>query len=203
MTKPTRILTVLAALCALGTSLPAATPVQVATVDFTRALEEYWKTQKKSGELYEQNRRAQEQVDEFQKAMAAVLEEVKKLQNDANDPLRNQEAKERILAEAQRKADDFQDRRERLQQFVENTQRGLDQERRLFMELMYGEINTVIRTIGQGKGANFIVDTSGRAVNGVSAILYADAAFDITDEVVAELNKSKPADFVPPKIPQQ
>jgi Skp family chaperone for outer membrane proteins len=77
MTKPTRIFTVLAALLAFGTSLPAAQPsVQVATIDLDRALNEYWKTQKKSGELMERNKSAQEQVDEVQKRMAGIADEV-------------------------------------------------------------------------------------------------------------------------------
>jgi outer membrane protein len=204
MTKPIRIFTVLAALLALGTSLPGATPsLQVVTIDLDRALNEYWKTQKKSGELMERNKSAQEQVDEVQKRMAGIADEVKKLQEEANNPALNQDAKDRFMGDAEKKTQEFQDMRERLGQFVENTQRGLDQDRKLFMELMYGEINTVVLNIGKGKGANFIVDTSGRTTSGVSSIIYADASFDITEEVIAELNKSKPADFVPPKLPSQ
>jgi outer membrane protein len=201
MTKPTRTLTVLAALLALGTSMPAAPTLQVATVDLDRALNEYWKTQKKSGEFMDRNKGAQEQVDDVQKRMAAIMEEAKKLQEEANNPALNKEAKDRIMADAEKKAQEFQNLRERLGQFVENTQRDLDRDRKLFMDLMYGEINTIVLNLAKTRGATFVVDTSGRTTSGVSSILYADPGFDITNDVIGELNKTKPADFVPPTLP--
>lgn len=203
MTKPIRIFTVLAALFALGTTLPAQTDVRVATIDLSRALDQYWKTQKKTGEFMESNNRAQEQVDDIQKRMAEIADEVKKLQEEANNPAINKDAKDRITGDAQKKFQEYRNMQERLAQFVENTQRALDDERKLFMELMFGEINNVVQSIGKARGANFIVDTSGRTTSGMSSILFADPAFDITDAVVAELNKSKPADFTPPAPPSQ
>ena len=38
---------------------------------------------------------------------------------------------------------------------------------------------------------------------GISSILYADPGYDITDAVIAELNKSKPEGWVAPEIPTQ
>jgi outer membrane protein len=198
MKKPIHLFTVLTALFALGTTiLPAAPNIQLVTVDLSRALNEYWKTQKKSGEFVEKNKSAQEQVDEVQKRMAAILEEGRKLVEDANNPALNEEAKNRIMGDAARKEQELQSMRERLGQFVENTERQLDQDRKLFMELMFGEINTVVQNIGRERGANVIIDTS------VRSVLYADPSFDITDAVITELNKSKPADFVPPAQPSK
>ena len=43
------------------------------------------------------------------------------------------------------------------------------------------------------KGATLVIDKSGPTVLGIPAVIYADSAYDITDEAMAEINKDRPA----------
>jgi len=91
--------------------------------------------------------------------------------------------------------------KEQVGQGIENAERQLGLQRRNITELMIGEIQTIVVEMGKARGSTFIIDISGRTMNGVSSILYADPGFDITDAVIAKLNESKPADFKPPTPP--
>jgi outer membrane protein len=58
---------------------------------------------------------------------------------------------------------------------------------------MIEEISKVAVEIAKKKGATFLLDKSGPTLVGVSNILYFDPSLDITDEVMAEINKDRPA----------
>jgi len=58
---------------------------------------------------------------------------------------------------------------------------------------MVEEISKIAVDIAKKHGATILLDKSGPTLIGVSNVLYADAAYDITDEVAAEINKSRPA----------
>jgi len=201
MTKPIRIFSFLAALLAVGTSLPAQSTLKVATVDLNRAYAEYWKTQEKMGKLIERGNDAQEQINDMQKRIEAIANEGKQLQQDAGNTALNAEARTRIEGDAQKKFQEFQEMQERLRQFADNMERSIQQERKVFTELMLDEIREKVLAIAKERGANFVVDISGRTSNGVSSILYSDPGFDVTEAVIKVLNDSKPADFKAPTLP--
>jgi outer membrane protein len=203
MINPIRSLPLLLASLLAGLAVSASAAVNVATVDLNRAYAEYWKTQQQVGKWMERSTDAQEQADELQKRLEAIANEGKQLQQDAQNTALTEEARSRIAGDAQRKFQEFQEMQERLRQFADNTERQMQMERRNFTELMLQEIRTIVVNLAKDRGANFVVDVSGKTMNGVSSILYADPTFDVTDAVIAELNKSKPADFQPPALPAQ
>ena len=58
---------------------------------------------------------------------------------------------------------------------------------------MVEEITKIAVEIAKKKGATFLLDKSGPTLVGVSNVLYFDPSLDITDEVMAEINKDRPA----------
>ena len=85
------------------------------------------------------------------------------------------------------------------EQFVANAQRSLQLLERNYRDLMVDEITKVIEDFREAKGATLVLDTSGLSASGLPAVLYADAGYDITEEVITELNKSKPAETTTPE----
>jgi outer membrane protein len=58
---------------------------------------------------------------------------------------------------------------------------------------MIEEISKVAVDIAKKKGATFLLDKSGPTLVGVSNVLYYEPDLDITDEVMTEINKDRPA----------
>jgi outer membrane protein len=93
----------------------------------------------------------------------------------------------------QKKADEINQKRQEQQSFVQSTQRTLQQRFQTFKTLMIEEISKTAIDIAKTHGATFLLDKSGPTLVGVSNILYFQPDLDITDEVIAAINKDRPA----------
>ena len=76
---------------------------------------------------------------------------------------------------------------------MQNTRNTLQQRFQTFKTLMIEEITKTATDIAKKKGATLLLDKSGPTLVGVSNVLYFDPSLDITDEVMAEINKDRPA----------
>jgi len=70
---------------------------------------------------------------------------------------------------------------------------------------MLEEIGKIATDVAKRKGATLLLDKAGPTLIGVSNVIYADAAYEITDEVMKEINKdrqaSAPASAAPAAAP--
>jgi len=57
---------------------------------------------------------------------------------------------------------------------------------------MIEEISKVAVDVAKRKGATLLIDKSGPSLIGVSNVVYSDAGYDITDDVLKEINKDRP-----------
>jgi Skp family chaperone for outer membrane proteins len=55
------------------------------------------------------------------------------------------------------------------------------------------EINKVIGDKVKAAGYDIVLDKSGQSLNAVGVVIFSRDSFDFTNDVVTELNKSKPA----------
>jgi outer membrane protein len=58
---------------------------------------------------------------------------------------------------------------------------------------MLEEISKIAAEVAKRKGATLLLDKAGPTAIGISNIIFADPGFDITDEVMKEANKDRPA----------
>jgi outer membrane protein len=58
---------------------------------------------------------------------------------------------------------------------------------------MLEEIGKIASDVAKRKGATLLFDKAGPSLIGVSNIIYSDSAYDITDDVMKEINKDRPA----------
>nr|MBP6508804.1 OmpH family outer membrane protein [Opitutaceae bacterium] len=77
--------------------------------------------------------------------------------------------------------------------FEQNTQRSLQGRIRTFRDLMFEEIGKIATDVAKRKGAGLLLDKSGPSLLGIPGVVYSDSALDITDEVMKEINKDRPA----------
>jgi outer membrane protein len=58
---------------------------------------------------------------------------------------------------------------------------------------MLEEISKVAAEVAKRKGATLLFDKAGPTAIGISNVIFADPGFDITDDVMKEVNKDRPA----------
>ena len=198
MKKPIQSILAVAAIALSALSTHAQTAPKILVVDLAKIFDNHYKTQEQQAKLQADEAKAQDQLAQITKEGNALVEQFKDLDEQSKNPTATAEAKAKAQGEAQKKYDEIQQKRSEQNSFVQNTQSTLRQRFQTFKTLMIEEISKVAVEIAKKKGATFLLDKSGPTLVGVSNILYFDPSLDITDEVMAEINKDRPAVTPPP-----
>jgi outer membrane protein len=193
MKKSIQSLVAIAALALTTLTAQAQSSPKILVVDLGKLFDSHWKTQEQVAKLKADGTKAQDQVAALQKDGNALVEQFKELDEQSKNPTATTEAKAKAQADAQKKYDEIQQKRSELSSFAQNAQSTLRQRFESFKTLMLEEIIKVATDIAKKHGATFLLDKSGPTAVGVSNILYFDPSLDITEEVMAELNKDRPA----------
>lgn len=192
------ILAVIAAAVLGGAALTASAQpsAKILVVDMAKLLDSHYKTEEQNVKLRGDEQKAQEQIDELNKEGNTLVEEYKASVEKAKNPALSSDAKTKAESEAQSKLEEIQKKQNQVQSFRNQTQRAFQQRIKTFRDLMLEEIGKIATDIAKKKGATLLLDKSGPSLIGISSIVYYDEAYDITEEVLKEINKSRPAGSV-------
>jgi outer membrane protein len=188
-----RTLLTLGALAAGSASLLAQPAVKLVVVDMAKAYDSYYKSEEGNAKLRDAEQKAQEQVEELNKQGQVLVDEYKELMEQSKNAVLTPDARAKAEGEAQKKMQDIQRKQGEVQTFTTNTQRSLQQRVKIQRDLLLEEINKVVTDLAKRKGATLVIDKSGPTLFGIPSLLYCDPAYEITDEVIKEVNKDKPA----------
>jgi len=197
MSKPIAIIALAGLFLASSLSSPAADlpPVKLVTVDVIKVLANYWKRQNSESQIQEIAKAAQD----FLQKEGEALDEIKKTLDDAMEQGRNsalsEDGKKRAMADAERIYGQLQEKARQADQVKENKEREIMQRRSTDNQMFYNEIRDAVLEIAKDRGATVVLDISSRSTTGVNTIMYSDAGFDVTEEVITKLNRTMPSDF--------
>lgn len=193
MNKLIRTLLTLAAFGTGSTALLAQPALKLITVDIGKVFDGHYKSEENNLKFKDAEQKAREQAEELRKQGQTMVDEYKELDEQAKNTLLNAEARTKAQQAAQKKMEEIQRKQADLQSFLQNTQTSLGQRIANFREILLEEITKTVNEIAKRKGATLVVDKSGPSAWRIPVVLYTDPAYDITDEVIAEVNKDRPA----------
>lgn len=174
-------------------SLQAQALLKVVVVDMAKVYDTHYKTEEANAKFNDAAQRAQEQLEKLNQDLQKKVEDYKALVEQSKSPLANDQARAKANEDAQRAMQDIQNLQNEAQNFRNNTQRSLQQRAKNHRDLIMDEIMKVVNDISRAKGATLVLDKSGPSILGIPVVLYSDPSYDITDEVVKEVNKDRPA----------
>ncbi len=193
MKKSLQTLLALAAF-GLSTLVAQAQPApKILTVDMAKLFDGHYKTEDQIAKLRADEQKYQEELERLNKEGNAMVEKYKDLADQVKNPAATAEAKAKATADAERLGEDIRRKKAEVDQFQGNARNSLMQRKQTFRDLIIEEISKVAVDIAKRKGATLLIDKAGQTATGISNILYSDAAYDITDEVMTEINKDRPA----------
>lgn len=198
MKKMIRTLLTLAAFATGSTALLAQPAVKLITVDIGKVFDGHYKSEENNLKFRDAQQKAQEQAEELRKQGQTMVDEYKELVEQTKNTLLNAEARAKTEQAAQKKMEEIQRKQADLQSFLQNTRNSLDQRITNFRDLLLEEITKTVNEIAKRKGATLVLDKSGPSAFRIPVVLFADPAFDITEEVIAEVNKDRPAPAAKP-----
>jgi outer membrane protein len=194
MNKSIRSLVALAAVAAFAVVARAQPAVKILVVDMAKIYDNHYKTADFNARLQADDQKAQEEVERMNKEGNAIVDEYKSLEEQANkNPLASAEAKSKAQGDAQKKLEQIQEKKNEIGSFIQNTRNTLQQRLQTFRSVLLEEISKTATDVAKRKGATILLDKAGPTAIGISSIVYADPAYEITDEVLKEVNKDRPA----------
>ena len=177
----------------VGAALSHAQPaLKVVVVDMLKIYDTHYKTEEANTKFSEYAQRAEQQLDQVNKQIQDIAKEYQELMEQSKNTLLNQSARDKAVADAQKKGEDFQRLQAEAQKFRLDAQRSLQTRAKNHRDLIMDEILKVVNDIARSKGATLVLDKSGPSVFGVPVVLHSDNAYDITEEVSREVNKDRP-----------
>jgi len=192
MNKMIRTLMTLAALAVGSTALQAQPALKLIVVDMAKVFDSHYKSEEANAKFRDAEQKAREQAEELNKQGQALVEEYKELQEQAKNALLTPEARTKAEGDAQKKLDEIRRKQEEVQGFRVNTERSLQQRIKTHRDLLLEEISKTVADMAKKQGATLVLDKSGPTLFGIPAIIFADPAYDITANVITEVNKDRP-----------
>jgi len=193
MKKSIQSLSMFAALALSAVGVSAQPAPKLLVVDMAKLYDSHYKTEEQNSKLRADEQKAQEEIEKMNKDGNVLVDEYKGLSDQSNNPALTADAKAKSQNEAQKKLEEIQRKKNEISTFAQNTQRSLQQRLQTFRSLMLEEISKIATDVAKRKGATLLLDKAGPTLIGVSNVIYADAAYEITDEVMKEINKDRPA----------
>lgn len=189
MFRKTLAVAALAGLCSIAAAQPA---LKVATVDMNRLLKDYYKSAEATAKLQEAGKKAEEQIEQMNKQGKELIEQFKEMEEQSKSLLLSAEARNKAAEDAKAKFEEIQRKDADVKGFAANTQRALQQRTATTIQLLLEEIQKVATDVAKKRGATMLLDSSGPTQLGIPPILFSDASYDITEEVLKEINKDAP-----------
>ena len=188
MKNPLRLSLAALALSVAATGLVAQPAPKVATVDVRRIYENYYKTEATNAKLQDDKKKAEDQIGQMRKEGEALGKELQETVEQSKNTVLTEEARKKALEDAQKKNEEFRRKESEFQEFVQNTQRLLQERLQRYQQSALEDISKVAVDLAKKKGATLVLNRSAEAL-----VLFSDPSYDITDEVLTEVNKDRPA----------
>jgi outer membrane protein len=189
MLRKTIAVLTLAGMCSFAAAQPA---LKVVTVDMNRLLKDYYNTAEATAKLQEAGKKSEEQIEQMNKQGKDLIEQFKEMEEQSKSLLLSAEARNKATDDAKAKFEEIQRKDADVKSFAANTQRALQQRTATTIQLLLEEIQKVATDVAKRRGATMLLDSSGPTQLGIPPILFSDASYDITEEVLKEINKDAP-----------
>ena len=179
-----------AAAALVGHAQPAP---KILVVDMAKIFDNHYETKAEKTKLDEASQKAQSEIDSMNKEGNALVAEYKELDEQSKSPMSTADAKAKAQAAAQKKGQEIQAKMQDINTFANNAKQSIQQRIQTFRSMMMEEISKVVITVSKRHDATLVIDKSGPSLLGVPAVIYSDSGYDITPEVMSEIEHNRPA----------
>ncbi len=193
MKNPLKTLFALVAVAAAAVTASAQAP-KIAIVDMAYLFDNHYKTAEQNTVFKNEQERVKAEINRLNGEGLALQEEAQSIAEQLNNPVLSEDAKAKIEDEARAKVGELQRKQNEMNQLVNNSTESLRKRVMNFRSLLLDEIAKVAVEVAKRQGATLLLDKSGPSVLGMPSVLFNDASLEITETVLAEINKDRPAD---------
>jgi outer membrane protein len=160
-------------------------------IDMAKVYDGHYETEEQNNKLKDEEKKAQDEIKRLNDEGNALVEQLKQMQADAQSPTLSDDAKKKLQTDFQAKAEEINKKKAEVQNFAQNARNSFQQRIKAFREVMLEKLGKTATDTAKRKGATILIDKSGPSLLGISPVIWFDPTYDITDEVIAEVNKGR------------
>jgi len=184
MNKLIRTLITLASLGLIASTAHAEATFKPVVVDMSKVFETHYKTEAAYAKFNDFGQKVQEQLDSVSKKIQESATQYQELVEQSRNTVLKPEARTQAEADAQTKGEEIQRMQAEAQNFKNQNQDKIQKLIKAHRDGLLEEITLVVKNMAKAKGATLVLD---KAVS-----VYCDDSYDMTDEVIKEVNKDRP-----------
>jgi outer membrane protein len=178
----------------LGGAAHGQSMVKIGSVDMKKVFDGYYKTKDAEGRINEARNSAKKELEERMEGYQKSLAEVKKLNEEIENPALSRESKETKAKSRDEKVGELRNLEREIQEFRTTREKQLQEQSNRMRQGIVEEISKLVNDKVKADAYDLVVDKSGMSLNGVPVVMFAKDSYDFTDDIVAALNKNKPTD---------
>jgi outer membrane protein len=201
MKKSTQFISALVAFGAISLASQAQPALRIGVIDVAKVYDGHYETIAQNAKLKVDSQKAQDQLDEINKEVQQMIGQYKELEEQGKNPTATADAKAGYERDGLKLKDEIQARIKDYNDSANTAKQAFQQRIQTFRNSMLQTISGEAIEVAKRKGITLLIDKSGPSLLGVPPVIYADPAYDITDDVMAEINKERPPPMPPIAAP--
>jgi len=178
----------------LGSALSAHAQFKVGTVDMNKVFSAYYKTKDAENRINEARTSAKKELDDRVDTYKKNLDAINKLNEDLNKAELSKEKKDAASKQRDDKIAETKNLEREINEFRNTREKQLQEQAVRMRNGIVDEITKLVQDRVRSNGYDLVLDKSGSSLNGVPIVLYSKDTEDFSEDIIKELNKSKPAD---------
>ncbi len=167
---------------------------KIATVDFKKVYENYWKKQQSEKIIKEMKDDATKEHNNQLAELKKVNEEYQNIQSTAADPALSQDEREKRKKAAEDKLRQLRDMDSILKDYDRNAEIRIREQIDRTMSRMVEEIRSVITAKAKAAGFSLVIDVAAVSGVGTPVVFYTNNENDLTEGVITALNVNARSD---------
>ncbi len=175
-----------------------AAEVKVAVINLKTVFDGYWKTKQSDSTVKDRQsefeKERKKMVDDYQKAN----DEYRKLVESANDPAVAPDERDRRKKTAEQKLAEIKEIESSVATFERQFRSQISDQIKRMRDNILRDIREEVGKRAKAAGYALVLDTAGESVNQTPLIVYQAGVPDLTNEVLAAINKDAPAGSLTP-----
>jgi outer membrane protein len=169
-----------------------AAEMKVAVVEMDKVFQGYYKTKQTDALLKQKQGIYQAWSKKLGESRLKLQEEFKILRDASQNIALSSAEREKKRLAAQNKYQEFKKKEAELEQYIQQKSREYKDLVEKMHKKLLDEIYIEIRRYAVLKGYSFVFDKSGKTLNNIPVIIYSSDQFDISEEILENLNRGQP-----------
>ena len=177
-------------------SHPVHAQLKLGIVDMNAVFSAYYKTKDAETKLNEARAAAKKELDDRLEILKKAMDEINKLNQEAEKPELSKEAREKAVKDRDEKVQEARNLDREIAEFRGTRERQLQEQ---YMRMRKDIVDDIIEKINEkvkSGGYDLVLDKSGFSVGQIPVVLYSRNDLDFSNELISTLNKNAPSKTV-------